>query len=256
MLDLLTVQAAAIIPYASLWFVFALRLRRNDVADIAWGIAFIYLALVGQLTVSSVSTRGLFVLLLVIVWGLRLALHIGLRNRGKAEDPRYLKWRNDWGRYGAVRAYFQIFLLQGFLSVIILAPVTYIQSHGSYDLNWRDALGTAIWLTGFAFECAGDFQLARFKRDPRNRGRIITSGLWKYTRHPNYFGEVMLWWGLWVIACSVRGGWITIFGPIIITILILFVSGIPLLEKRYEENADFREYRRRTSVFFPLPPKS
>jgi steroid 5-alpha reductase family enzyme len=255
MFDLLMIQAIATTLYASLWFVAALKLRKNDIADIAWGITFIYLALVGQFTASSVSVRGIFVLLLVTVWGLRLALHIGLRNRGKAEDPRYLKWRSDWGSHAAVRAYFQIFLLQGFLSVIILAPVTYIQSHRNYDLNWRDALGTAIWLTGFAFEFAGDFQLARFKKDPRNRGRIITSGLWKYTRHPNYFGEVTMWWGLWVIACSIHGGWITIFGPATITILILFVSGIPLLEKRYEANAEFREYRRRTSAFFPLPPK-
>ena len=114
----------------------------------------------------------------------------------------------------------------------------------------------AFWLAGFGFEFIGDFQLARFKRNPRNHGRIITTGLWKYTRHPNYFGEVALWWGLWLIACSVPGGWVTVIGPVTITVLILFVSGIPLLEKRYEENEEFREYRRRTSVFFPLPPKS
>lgn len=256
MFDLLMIQAIAITLYASLWFLVALRLHRNDIADIAWGVGFIFLALIGQFSASSVSIRGIIVLSLVTIWGLRLSLHIGLRNRGKAEDPRYFKWRNEWDSYATVRAYFQIFLLQGFLSIIIIAPITYIQAHGSYDLNWRDALGAALWLAGFAFEFAGDLQLARFKQNPGNRGRIITSGLYKYTRHPNYFGEVTLWWGLWLIACSIRGGWITIIGPTTITVLILFVSGIPLLEKRYEENAEFREYRRRTSVFFPLPPKS
>ncbi len=256
MFNLLAIQAIAITVYASLWFLAALRLRRNDIADVAWGIGFIFLAMVGQLSASSVSIRGIFVLVLVTLWGLRLSFHIGLRNLRKSEDPRYLNWRNEWGRHATIRSYLQIFLLQGFLAVIILAPVTYIQAHTNYDLNWRDVLGTAVWLIGFVFEYVGDLQLSRFKSNPDNRGRIITSGLWKYTRHPNYFGEVTLWWGLWLIACSVRGAWITILGPITITLLILFVSGIPLLEKRYKENAEFREYRRRTSVFFPLPPKS
>ena len=256
MFDLLTVQVIAITIYASLWFLASLRLRRNDIADVPWGIGFIFLALAGQLSASSISIRGIFVLALVTIWGLRLSLHIGLRNRGKPEDPRYLNWRNEWGRHAIIRSYFQVFLLQGFLAVIILTPVTYIQVHPNYDLNWRDVLGTAVWLIGFAFEYIGDLQLTRFKRNPRNRGRIISSGLWKYTRHPNYFGEVTLWWGLWLIACSIRGAWITIFGPVTITILILFVSGIPLLEKRYKKSAEFNEYSRRTSVFFPLPPKS
>lgn len=256
MFDLLTIQVVAITIYASLWFLLSLRLRRNDIADVAWGIGFIFLALVGQFSASSVSDRGILVLVLVAVWGLRLSLHIGLRNRGKVEDPRYRNWRNEWGSHAAVRAYFQIFLLQGFLAVVILTPVTYIQASRSYDFGWRDILGMAFWLAGFAFEFIGDFQLARFKRNPRNHGRIITSGLWKYTRHPNYFGEVILWWGLWLIACSVPGGWMTVPGPITITVLILFVSGIPLLEKRYEEHEEFREYRKRTSAFLPLPPKS
>jgi steroid 5-alpha reductase family enzyme len=255
MFELLAIQTIAITLYVSLWFLLALKMRRNDIADVAWGIGFIFLALIGQLSASSASGRGILALSLVTVWGLRLSLHIGLRNRGKAEDPRYLNWRNEWGHHATVRSYFQIFLLQGFLSVIILTPVTYIQANTNYDLNWRDVLGWVVWLIGFAFEYVGDLQLARFKKNPRNRGRIITSGLWKYTRHPNYFGEVALWWGLWLAACSVPGAWITVFGPITITILILFVSGIPLLEKRYEENSEYREYRKRTSAFFPLPPK-
>ena len=255
MLDLIVTQIAVVPLYASLWFLVALRLRRNDVADVAWGAGFIVLALVGQSTAPDVSNRGILLLTLVAVWGLRLSLHIGLRNQGKPEDPRYRKWREEWGAHATVRAYFQLFLLQGFLIVVILIPVTYILAHRSSDLTWLDALGAAIWLLGFVFEAVGDLQLARFKKDPGNRGRVITSGLWKYTRHPNYFGEVTLWWGVWLIACSVPGGWKTVFGPATITALILLVSGIPLLERKYDGNLEFKEYQRRTSAFFPLPPK-
>jgi len=255
MVDVIAVQIAVVTLYASLWFLVALRLRRNDVADIAWGPGFIVLALVGQFTVVAISNRGILVLALVAVWGLRLSLHIGLRNRGKAEDPRYRKWREEWGSHATIRAYFQIFLLQGFLIVAVLMPVTYILSHPNPHLTWLDALGGAVWLVGFVFEALGDLQLARFKQNPGNRGRVITSGLWKYTRHPNYFGEVTLWWGVWLIACSLPGGWKTVVGPATITALILLVSGIPLLEKKYEGNLEFKEYQRRTSAFFPLPPK-
>jgi steroid 5-alpha reductase family enzyme len=255
MVDLIIIQIAVVTLYASLWFLVALRLRRNDVADIAWGIGFIVLALTGQFAVTAVSTRGLLVLVLVAIWGLRLSLHIGRRNQGKSEDPRYRKWREEWGAHATIRAFFQVFLLQAFLAVVILLPVTYVLAHRNSDLTWLDALGAGVWLTGFVFEAVGDFELARFRKDPGNRGRIITSGLWKYTRHPNYFGEVTLWWGVWLIACSVSGGWKTVLGPATITLLILFVSGIPLLEKKYQGNNEFMEYQRRTSAFFPLPPK-
>ena len=253
--DLLVIQIAAAMLYASLWFLVALRFKRNDVADVAWGAGFIVLALVGQFAVAAISSRGILILALVTVWGLRLSLYIGVRNRGRAEDPRYRKWREQWGRHAKLRAYFQVFLLQGFLTILILSPVTYVLAHQNSDLIWLDALGAAVWLVGFVFETFGDLQLARFKKDPGNRGRVITSGLWKYTRHPNYFGEVTLWWGVWLIACSVPGGWKTVFGPITITVLILLVSGIPLLERKYEGNVEFKEYQRRTSAFFPLPPK-
>jgi steroid 5-alpha reductase family enzyme len=255
MVDLLLIQVPVVTLYAIIWFLVALKLRRNDVADVAWGAGFIVLALAGQLAAASISIRGLLVLSLVTLWGMRLSLHIGLRNRGKSEDPRYRKWREEWGPHATTRAFFQVFLLQGFLAVVILLPVTCILAHQDSDLGWLDALGVALWITGFGFEAIGDLQLARFKNDPGRRGRFITSGLWKYSRHPNYFGEVTLWWGVWLIACSVPGGWRTVLGPATITALILFVSGIPLLEKKYEGDTEFKEYQRRTSAFFPLPPK-
>jgi steroid 5-alpha reductase family enzyme len=255
MYGLLTIQFIVITICACLWFLAALKLRRNDVADVAWGAGFIVLTLAGHLAAATVSVRGLLLLALVILWGLRLSLYIAGRNLGKAEDPRYRKWREEWGAHATVRAFFQVFLLQGYLAVIILLPVTYVLAHPENSLTALDAVGFAFWLTGFGFEAIGDRQLARFKKDATNRGRIMSSGLWKYTRHPNYFGEVTLWWGIWLIACTVPGGWKTFIGPVTISYLILRVSGIPLLEKRYEENTEFSEYRRRTSAFLPLPPK-
>src|SRR5579871_2460350 len=159
MLTLTLVQILLVTFHASLWFLIALKLRRNDVADVAWGVGFIILTLVAQFSTATISTRGMIVTALVIVWGVRLSLHIGLRNQGKAEDPRYRKWREEWGAHATVRAYFQIFLLQGFLMIMILIPVTYVLARGSSDLTWLDAVGLAVWLVGFVFEAIGDFQL-------------------------------------------------------------------------------------------------
>jgi len=256
MADLITVQLAVALVYASVWFVVAVRLRRNDVADIAWGGGFLVLAVAGQAAAGPAAPRGLLLLGLVALWGLRLSLHIGRRSRGQAEDARYRRWREEWGRHATLRAYFQVFLLQGVLMVVVLLPVTFVQAAPGAELTVLDGVGAAVWLVGFLFETVGDLQLARFRRDPGRRGRILTSGLWRYTRHPNYFGEVTLWWGVWLIACAAPGGWQSLLGPATITALILWVSGIPLLEQRYAGNPEFADYQRRTSAFFPLPPKS
>jgi steroid 5-alpha reductase family enzyme len=134
-------------------------------------------------------------------------------------------------------------------------PVIVVNAAPPAPLGWLDGLGVTVWLAGFCFEAFGDWQLLQFIRTPANKGKLMTSGLWRYTRHPNYFGEVTLWWGIWLMALSVPGGWLTVVGPLTITTLILKVSGIPMLEKPYEDRADFQAYKRRTSAFFPLPPK-
>ena len=256
MIEVVFLQLGAAILYGSLWFIVSLMLSRNDVADVAWGIGFIVLTFVAQLATSNGSSRAILLLVLVIVWGVRLSLHIGIRNWGKAEDSRYRKWRDEWGSNATARSYFQVFLLQGILVVVVLLPATYVLAQQDSALTFLDAIGASIWLVGFVFEAFADFQLVRFKRDPGNRGRLITSGLWKYSRHPNYFGELTRWWGVWLIACSVPGGWKTVVGPTAITALILWVSGIPMLEKKYEGNPEFEIYRRRTSSFFPLPQRN
>jgi steroid 5-alpha reductase family enzyme len=153
------------------------------------------------------------------------------------------------------RSFLQVFMLQGLLLLLVAIPVIFVNQAPEAPLGWLDVLGLAIWMYGFAFEAIGDWQLLQFIRDPTNKGRLMTTGLWRYTRHPNYFGEVTLWWGIWLMTLTLPGGWLTIIGPLTITTLILKVSGIPMLEKPYEERTDFQEYKRRTSVFFPLPPQ-
>ncbi len=241
--------------YMSLWFSVSLIERRNDVADVAWGLGFVLMAWASFFLSSGSGTRGIVVGALVSIWGLRLAWHIHRRNKGKAEDYRYLAWRKEWGRWFYVRSYFQVYLLQGLFLFLIVSPVLLVNKNAGADIGLLDLLGVAVWLFGFYFEAVGDAQLARFIKNPENRGRLMQSGLWAYTRHPNYFGEVTQWWGIWLIALSVPGGWLGIVGPMTITFLILKVSGIPMLEKKMEENQDFAEYKRKTSVFIPLPRK-
>ena len=227
----------------------------NDIADIVWGTGFIMTAMCAMLFGDGTTTRGLVVLFLVVLWGVRLAYHIFLRNRGKSEDPRYRKWRQQWGNQAVIRAFLQVFILQGLLIFIISLPVTIIIASDRYPLSVFDVLGVCIWFVGFAFETIGDYQLVKYKRDPANKGKIMTEGLWRYTRHPNYFGEVALWWGIYFVALSVPHGWATILGPMTITYLILKVSGIPLLEEKYKDNPEFQAYKKRTSSFLPFPAR-
>ena len=242
--------------YMTLWFLISVLKKRNDVADVAWGLGFVLMAWVSFFLSDDPGERGILVATLVSIWGFRLAWHIHARNKGKGEDYRYLAWRNEWGKWFYPRSYIQVYLLQGMFLFLIVSPVLLINKSTGNDLGTLDMIGAAVWVLGFCFEAVGDAQLARFVKNPGNTGKLMRSGLWAYTRHPNYFGEVVQWWGVWLIALAVPGGWVGVVGPVTITFLILKVSGIPMLEKKMEEHPEFREYKRRVSVFFPLPPRN
>lgn len=253
MMSVYAVIALALVVYMSVWFAVACVTHRNDVADIAWGLGFVFMSWIAFL-LSEHSMRSLLINLLVTIWGLRLSWHIARRNIKKPEDHRYAVWRQQWKHF-YLRSYAQIFLLQGFFLYIILLPVLFIHTSSSLPLGLLDVCGLIMWGIGFFFESVGDAQLKRFLRDPENRGKIMTSGLWAYSRHPNYFGEVLQWWGIFLFALGIPFGYVTIIGPLLITLLILFVSGVPMLEKKYAGRPDFEVYKQRTSIFFPLPPR-
>lgn len=249
------ILALILFSYMSLWFVFSLLKKRNDVADIAWGLGFVLITWMSFFISENFSVRSLLVNILVSIWGLRLAWHINMRNKGKAEDYRYSAWRKEWGRWFYIRSYFQVYLLQGTFLFLIILPILFINKNLGSTFNFLDFFGLLIWLIGFLFESIGDAQLANFIKNPINKGKLMQNGLWRYTRHPNYFGEVTQWWGLWLIAINVPGAWLSIIGPLTITILILKISGVPMLEKKMAENPEFVEYKKRTSIFFPLPSR-
>lgn len=247
--------AVLVAVYMTAWFALALARKDNSIADIAWGLGFVLVAAFTFFRRGSLFLP-LLVTALVAAWGARLALHILVRNRKRGEDPRYAAWREKWGRSFVWRSYLQVFLLQGFFLLLIASPVILVNVDRSSPYAGRFWLaGLLVWVLGYLFEAVGDAQLARFKRDPANKGRIMDRGLWAYTRHPNYFGESTMWFGIWLIALEVPHGWITVVSPVLITFLLVKVSGIPLLEKRYAGNAAFQAYARRTSAFVPWFPK-
>jgi steroid 5-alpha reductase family enzyme len=239
-----------------LWLV-SLRLKDASIVDIFWGVGFILVAWLGcELAPQGYLPRRQLLGVLVTVWRLRLAIHIGLRNWGKPEDFRYGSWRSEYGGRWWWRSFFQVFLLQGFLLWILSAPILAAQTSGfPAILTPLDWLGALVWLTGFLFEAIADAQLRRFKADPANRGRILTGGLWRFSRHPNYFGEAVLWWGIYLIALAAGRGW-TLFAPLLMTFLLLRVSGVALLERTMKSKPGYEEYMQRTSPFFPWLPRS
>lgn len=248
-----TILAIILLLYMCGWFYVSLIKKRNDVADIAWGLGFPILAW-SAFFFGEQSVRAIAINIVISLWGLRLASHIYRRNKDKPEDARYAAWRKEW-KHVTLRSFLQVFMLQGIFLYLISLPALYINTTLAYPLQAQDFIGLAIWIVGFYFEVVGDAQLSNFVRDPKNHGKIMQTGLWRYTRHPNYFGEVTMWWGIYVVALGLPNGVLTIIGPLTITSLILFVSGVPLLEKKYAGRPEFEAYKKRTSVFFPLPPK-
>jgi steroid 5-alpha reductase family enzyme len=251
----LLVSFLAAFLYQTILFAVALLRKDNSVADIGWGIGFLALWVITFLLEPNATPLQFLAGGLVAAWSLRLSGYIFLRHRGRGEDFRYAQWRRQWGQAFVLRSYLQVFLLQGIFLVLIATPVILINQAPAGTIGAPAVVGVVIWIAGFVFESVGDSQLKRFRKDPANRGRIMTHGLWRFTRHPNYFGESLMWWGLATLGVSVPGGWIGLVSPIVLTSLLTRVSGIPLLEKKYRGNPEFEEYARRTNAFVPGRPK-
>ncbi|MFO1021422.1 MAG: DUF1295 domain-containing protein [Planctomycetales bacterium] len=239
-----------------LWVV-SVRLRDASIIDPFWGMGFVVVAWVCVAARETAGSRGLLLAVLTSAWGLRLSGYLLWRNRAHAEeDRRYAAMRNFWGEKFWWVSYWTVFALQGVILWVVSLPLQVgILSPESYPLGPMDVVGSLIWLVGLMFESVGDWQLSRFKADPGNRGKVMNRGLWRYTRHPNYFGDFCVWWGLYVVSLG-SGGWWTVFSPIVMGVLLMKVSGVALLEKDIgERRPEYARYIRETSAFWPWWPR-
>lgn len=256
MIEKLVSVGLAALFFMTIVFFLAQKRKRLDIVDAAWGMVFILIGF-WSFRLGSQGLVQILATLLVVIWGIRLSFYISRRiDRSTGEDPRYVSMRRAWRDHVALNAYLRIFVVQTLLALIISGSVIFINFAPVATPDFFAMIGAGIWVAGFLFESIGDAQLRRHLANPANKGKLMIKGLWRYTRHPNYFGEAVQWWGIFVIALGVPFGWVTIFAPLTITILLLFVSGVPLTEKRFDGKPGWAAYKKRTSVFVPLPPKS
>lgn len=246
-----------IIGFMSVLWIISAIIKNVSIVDLFWGFGFVLTNVFYFISTYGSGPRKIILLILVSVWGLRLSGYLARRNLGKGEDYRYKQFRNKYGekQYWWI-SFFQTFLLQGILMWLISAPLLGAQYFGpDKGPGILDYAGIALWITGFIFEAGGDYQLARFKANPSNKGKVLSSGLWHYTRHPNYFGDSAIWWA-YGLFCLAAGSLLPILGSLLMTALIIKVSGVALLEKNLvEKKPEYREYIERTSAFFPWFPK-
>lgn len=241
----------------TLLWIWSVCITNASIVDIFWGIGFVVVNTFYVFHLDKIEPRNIVLSILVAIWGLRLAIYLALRNIGKGEDFRYQEFRKNYGekRYWWL-SYFQVFLLQGVLILIVSLPLFGVHYSGfSGELFWLDYIAILIWTIGFIFEAGGDYQLYRFKKKQKNKGEILKTGLWKYTRHPNYFGDTFVWWSYAMFSIAAGGYW-QIIGAIVMTLLIIKVSGVALLEKTLQEKKPkYKEYVAKTNSFFPWFPK-
>jgi steroid 5-alpha reductase family enzyme len=245
--------AAILILFTVLWAV-SLRLENSSIADVAWGPGILVIGLTYYFTGDGAPLRAHLTLALLAMWAIRLGTHLGIRTRLQGEDFRYVKWRDDYEHWWLV-SYFKVFLLQAVIAWIVSLPIYFaIVSLAPASLTLLDYLGVLLCVSGLVVEGVADEQLRRFRADRANRGKVLDTGLWRYTRHPNYFGEALLWWGFGVIGVA-TGGLPGLLGPAILTYLLIYVSGVPMLESTLIEKAGYIQYVDKTPPFLPLPPQ-
>ena len=244
-----------LLVFAAAGWLLSLPLRNVSIVDIMWSLMFLLASITYAMAHVAPGPRAWLVIGLVSLWSIRLAAFIGWRNFGKDEDFRYQKIRANNEPGFAVKSAYLVFGLQAGLAWVISLPLL-AAINSTTPLGWLDALGVMLWFIGLVFEAGGDWQLSRFKGDPVNRGKVLDTGLWRYTRHPNYFGDFCVWWGFFFIALS-SGAWWSVVGPLVMSILLLKVSGVALLEKDIgDRRPDYNAYIQRTNAFFPGPPRA
>lgn len=237
--------------FFNLLFCLAIYLKDNSIADIGWGVGFILFTL-GLIKDYGIFSNSAYISsFLLFIWAFRLFLHILLRNKGKGEDFRYQNWRRQWGDLFLIRSYLQVFVLQMLILIIVISPISIIFIYQQEAYSGNLFAGVIICLLGLFFEIVSDYQLSVFKKNPINKGKILSEGLWSISRHPNYFGEALFWWGLAVIALNHQYALLAFLGPLLITYLLRYVSGVPMLEEKYKDNPVFQDYAKKTPCFIP-----
>lgn len=254
-LDVYGAGLAVVLAIAVVAWLTSIPKRDVSFVDSLWSLFFLALTVTYISLAPALTERAYLLLFVITVWAVRLSVFITLRNLGQAEDRRYQAIRADNEPGFWLTSLYLVFGLQAILAWIISLPLLGVVLGGA-PLGWLDFAAVALWLFGFGFEAIGDQQLARFNADPRNQGRVLDTGLWRYTRHPNYFGEACIWWAYYLFALA-AGAWWTIIGPLLMTYLLLRISGVSLLERDIgERRPAYSDYTRRTNAFFPGPPKA
>ncbi len=254
-LGVLGINAAAILVMVTALWAVSVAVKDTSIVDIFWGSGFVVVAWVTFVVADGSEGYRWLLVALTTLWGLRLTAHLANRNLGHGEDFRYAKMRERHGSRWPLRSLWSVYWVQGALMWVVSLPVQAGQQLGEGSPDWLAWVGVAVWGVGLFFETVGDLQLSRFIADPANRGKVMDQGLWRYTRHPNYFGDFSVWWGIWLVALS-AGAWWTVVGPLVMSLLLIKVSGAGLLEKSLSKKREgYDEYVARTSGFFPLPPR-
>ena len=253
------VMAASAVVIGAIMFLtwmLSVALKNASIVDIVWGLGFVAVAWTSFAVGNGDDTRRLVLALMATVWGLRLATHLAVRNIGHGEDYRYRAMRKHWGSRFPIISLVTVFLLQGVLMWIVSLALQLGQVESSPGFGPIGTMGVFVWVVGLAFEATGDQQLRKFKADPANQGKVLSTGLWRLSRHPNYFGDAVVWWGIAIVAAEAGVGVMGLIGAAVMTFLLVRVSGVALLEKSLKKRKpEYEDYIRRTSAFFPRPPK-
>ncbi len=245
------ISAIVICIYMIVWFLLAQAIKDNSIVDIAWGGGFVILAWILYWLFDTAASY-FFIVIVTTLWGVRLASYLFVRNtKVKGEDWRYVKMRNSWGNPKWLHALVKVFLFQGVMMWLIALPLMAVGNADIMELNWLQYIGLGLALVGWLWESVADWQLYQFKKDKMNKGKIMRSGVWAYSRHPNYFGEIVFWWGLFLATVPHGYWWISILSPITITFLLVRVSGVPMLEHKYKDNPVYQTYVKETNALIP-----
>ena len=255
--EVMLASAVVIAVIMFLTWMLSVALKNASIVDIVWGLGFVAVAWTAFAVGDGDTTRGWVLAVLATTWGLRLATHLAVRNVGHGEDYRYRAMRKHWGPRFPIISLVTVFLLQGVLMWIVSLSLQLGQVEKSPGFGPIGTMGIFVWVFGLVFESVGDMQLRRFKADPANAGKVLCTGLWRFTRHPNYFGDAVVWWGISIVAAEAGVGVFGFIGAAVMTFLLVRVSGVALLEKSLKKRKpDYEDYVRRTSAFIPRPPKA